>query len=100
MEQRQNDRWTQLVTQGKITELQKQAIINELAALRTKYDPVKMKDLSPTDRKTQMDNEQNELKTWAQAQGIDLSLIRPGRGMMGFRGGKHWNNQPSPTPTN
>jgi phosphoribosylformylglycinamidine (FGAM) synthase-like enzyme len=99
MEQRQKQRLDQLVTQGKITSAQEQAIITELAALKTKYNPANFKSLSAADRKTQMQNEQNELKAWAQANGVDPTLIMPGFGM-GFRGG--WGghkNRPSPTPT-
>ena len=98
MQQREGDRLTQLVTQGKITDAQKQAIITELAALRSKYNPANFKSLSAADRKTQMQNEQNELKSWAQSQGIDPTLIMPGFGM-GFRGGWGMHKKPTPTPT-
>lgn len=91
------DRLAQMVKDGKITESQKQAIIAELAAVKAKHNP-ESKDLTPAERKAQMEDEQVEIKAWAQSQGIDLKLIMPQAGM-GFRGGKH-QTRPSPTPTN
>ncbi|MCX6726803.1 MAG: hypothetical protein NTY75_03210 [Candidatus Shapirobacteria bacterium] len=69
-----NDRLGKMVTQGKITEAQKQAIITKLATLN-----------------------RNDFKTWAQSQGIDPNLIMPRFGM-GFRGGMH-KFKISPTPS-
>jgi phenylpyruvate tautomerase PptA (4-oxalocrotonate tautomerase family) len=83
----EDGRLSKLVTQGKITEAQKQVIITELATLKTKYGS----------DKSQYTNLQNDWKTWAQASGIDPTLIMPRFGM-GFRGRMHKFNI-SPTPT-
>jgi hypothetical protein len=98
MQKREDNRLAGLVTSGKITDTQKQAIITELAALKIKYNPENFKNLSAADRKTQRQNEQNELKVWAQSQGIDIKLIQPGFGM-GFGGRGMHKGRPTPTPT-
>jgi hypothetical protein len=89
MQNREQTRLDKLVSNGKITSAQEQAIIAELAALKTKYTPADFK------------NEQAELKSWAQSQGIDPTLVIPGFGMGGRRGGMkgNWPGHPSPTPT-
>ena len=101
MQARQKSRLDALVTQGKITSAQEQAIITEIAALQNKYNPNSMKSMTGAQRKTQIQNEQNDIKTWAQSQGIDPTYVMPGPGMGGFRGGMkggRW-NKPSPSPT-
>jgi hypothetical protein len=95
------------VSQGKITSDQENAIISELETLRTKYNLGAQNNLTPEERKTQMDNMQNELKTWAKSQGIDSSYILPmGKGGRGFgwdkgeNGNSHrgrFGSNPSPT---
>lgn len=62
-----------LVNRGKITSEQENAIIAELAAVRAKY-PIDS-NTTPDQRKTQMTSMQNDLKVWAQAQGIDPSYV-------------------------
>ena len=91
------DRLAQLVKDGKITETQRQAIVAELAALKTKYNPDNLKNLTESERETQVKDEESEIRAWAQTQGIELKLIMPQAGM-GFHGGKH-QTRPSPTPT-
>ena len=86
MQQREQDRLTQLVKDGKITEDQKNAIIAELASLREKYKPENFKDMTADQRKQQFQNQQDEIKAWAQGQNIDLSLLKPGFGMGGRKG--------------
>jgi hypothetical protein len=105
---RDKTRLDQLVKDGKITSDQETAIINELAALRTKYPAGSMKNLTPAQWKTQMTARQDEIVSWAKSQGIDSSYVMPGFGM-GVRGpgiggrGKGWgghkgNVSPTPTP--
>ncbi len=86
MKKREEDRLTLLVQQGKITDTQKQAILKEIDTLKSKYSSTTMKNLTPDQRKQQFMNIQNELKSWAQSQGINVSLLKPGFGM-GMRGG-------------
>lgn len=69
-----------LVTEGKITEVQKQAIVAEITTLRAKYSLERSKNLTPTERKAQMEKHQAEIKTWAQSQGIDPTLVTLGKG--------------------
>jgi len=79
-----------LSAQATITSAQETAIIAELATLRSKYNPANFKNLTADQRKQQFQNEQNEIKTWAQSNGIDPKYVMPGFGMAGqggFRGG-------------
>ena len=103
-QQMETDKLTKLVTDGKITETQKQAIITEMAALKAKYNPSNFKDLTADQRKTQMQTEKDEITAWAKANNIDKKYLMMGRGP-GFDGGmgKHGDFQgksPMPTPTN
>jgi len=70
-----------LVTAGKITSDQETAIINELAALKTKYSATSMSGLTPAQRKTQMTARRDEIVAWAKSQGIDSSYIMGGFGI-------------------
>jgi hypothetical protein len=98
-------RLDKLVTAGKITLTQETAILNELATLRTKYN---LSGLTGTQRKTQMQAMQTELKTWATSNNINLALIPMFGGMGGPRGimggkdgfrGEQWGPKPTTTPT-
>ena len=100
-------RLDKLVAAGKITGDQETAIINELAALRTKYN---LSGLTGTQRKTQMQAMQAELKTWATSNNINSTYVlgfggmggpSGPRGEMGERGGFHgqWGPKPTVTPT-
>jgi len=98
-------RLDKLVSSGKITADQETAIINELAALNTKYN---LSSLTGAQRKTQMQAMQAELKTWAASQSpsINLAYLMPfGGGFGGPRGGMggrgfhgQW-TKPTVTPT-
>jgi len=100
-------RLDQLVKDGKITSDQETAIINELSALRAKYNSGSLKDLTPDQRKTRMNTVRDEIISWAKSQGIDSSYVMPGFAMRnrgpGMRGrGKEWNERigiVSPSPT-
>lgn len=63
---REKARFDKLVKDGKITQAQEDLILKELAALRAKYNSTNRKGMTA------------ELKTWAQANGIDFSLLVPG----------------------
>ena len=96
MQNRQKSRLDALVSQGKITSDQETAILNELAALRSKYNTANFKNMTPDQRKQQFENEQNDIKSWAQSQGIDPSYVMPfGSGMRRF-GHRHMNLTPTP----
>lgn len=102
MQQREQNRLDKLVQDNKITTAQKQAILDELNALKNKYNPENNKNLTPDQRKQQFQDMQNEIKSWAQSQGIDPSYVMGGFGMGGMKGGRmgfgKW-LKPSPSPT-
>lgn len=104
IQNREKTRLDNLVKQGKITSAQEQQIIDELAVLRSKYNPANFKNLTAIQRKQQFLQEQNDIKTWSQTTGIDSKYLMPGFGMGGMGGfrGMHfgkWGTKPSPTPT-
>jgi hypothetical protein len=79
------DRLTQLVKDGKITEAQKQAIINKFNELKNNRQANidKFKNMTPSERKSAMQQERTDLQNWATQNGIDLKIIFPGvNGMM------------------
>ncbi len=82
-QKREEERLDKLVTDGKITKEQKQAILDKLADLRNKYNPENFKDLTVEQRKEKFQEKQNEIKAWAQSQGIDPSYLMPIFGMGG-----------------
>ena len=83
MQQREQDRLTKLVTEGKITEAQKQAILTKLSSLKNKINKDTLKNMTPDQRKQYMQTQRDELKSWAQSQGIDPSILQPGLGRRG-----------------
>ena len=99
------DKVVQLVKDGKITSDQETAIINELSALRVKYNFESLKNLTLEERKTQMETMRNEIVSWSQSQGIDSSYVSTGfcfgnRGMFGTGkgfGGRFGKIIPTPT---
>lgn len=86
---KQKSRLDQLVQQGKITTAQEQSILDELAALKIKYNSGDLKNMTPSQRKQQFQAMQEEIKSWAKSQGVNLSYILSGFG--------RW-HKPSPTP--
>jgi len=98
MQQRLSGILDQEVKDGRIKNDQKQAIINELNQIKTKYKDQITKDTTVEQRKQIMQKEQEELKSWASSQGIDLTLI-PGYGRKDMHGGGRFKNWASPTPT-
>lgn len=99
---REKKRLDNLVSSGKITTDQENAIISELETLRTKYNLGAQNNQTPVERKTQMDNMKNELDSWATSQGLDPKYVMPmfgrgrgggmGKGDDGFRG--RWKQEP------
>ena|SRR3989344_1804510 len=76
------DRLTTLVSEGKITEAQKQLILvkqKELAVEReTNWEA--WKDLTPDERRAKMDAHRESMEKWASDNGIDMQYLRPGFG--------------------
>ncbi len=71
------DRLSQLVSEGKITEAQKEAIMakmDELSAARLSLNE-RSKEMTPEERKAEMEKTRAELEAWAKEQGLDLSAI-------------------------
>jgi hypothetical protein len=84
---KEKGRLDKLVSNGKITAAQEQAILTELATLRSKYPTSSLQNMTPDQRRTQLQAMQNELKTWAQSQNIDPTYLMP-FGMSGMGMGK------------
>lgn len=91
MKTKMEERLSQLVTDGKITNAQKQLILNKQAEMQTnrQQEFTNFKDLSQSERKAAMEKHKAELDAWAKENGIDLQYVMPfgkgGQGMM--RGG-------------
>jgi hypothetical protein len=79
---------SQKVKDGKITETQKQLILAKHKEFQANRQSTmdSMKNLTPEQRKTEMEKERTELQTWAKNNGIDEQYLMGGRG--GFGGPK------------
>lgn len=98
IQQRENTRLDQLVSQGKITGQQKQAILDEQAKLKSEYNPQSFKGITAAQRRQQIQKEQAEIQAWAKTQGISASYLRTGF-MGSFHHGSWMKRLPSTTPT-
>jgi len=77
---RMEKRLTQAVTDGKITEDQKESILAKHAEMKTYMES--LKDKTPEERKTLMKEKMNEMRQWAKDNGLTEYF---GKGMvMGF----------------
>lgn len=80
---------TKLVTDGKITEAQKQLLLEkrkEMSADRP--DKSAMQSMTPEERRAQMDAKKQEMDTWANENGIDTQYLMGPKGGGGHgRGG-------------
>jgi membrane protein involved in colicin uptake len=92
-QQNQEDRLNQLVQQKKITEAQKQLIIDKLKELQAnrKANNEDTKNKTPEERKTEMEAQKKALDDWAKQNGIDPQYLmggfgQGGIGRRGFRG--------------
>lgn len=83
MQARQEERLSQLVKDGKITEAQKTLIVNKQKEMQAQRETNKdsFKDLTPEERKTQMETKKAEIDAWAKENGIDPTYLFPGKGM-------------------
>jgi hypothetical protein len=84
METKKEERLSQLVKDGKITEAQKQLIINKQKELQAKHEAEfqSMKDKTPEERKAAMEKNKQELEDWAKQNNIDIQYL----GMFHMRG--------------
>lgn len=88
------DKLATLVSQGKITDAQKQLIIakvKELEANRTSNMET-FKSMTPAERKAAMEKERADLEAWAKQNNIDLKYLRFGRSLIGKGMMHHGNN--------
>lgn len=69
---------TQAVTDGKITEAQKQAILTKLAEEKAEREANKdaLKDKTHEERHALMEAKRTEMETWAKEQGIEMSVLK------------------------
>lgn len=87
---------TQYVTDGKLTEEQKQLILKKHSEIQAEREANKysMQNLSEEERRAQNESKRAELEAWAKDNGIDLQYLKPkfgkghGMGRHGF-GGHH-----------
>lgn len=88
-QQKMENRLTQAVKEGKLTDAQKQAVLNKLAEFKKTFNADAFKNMTPQQKKEAMQKQHNELKEWAQSQGIDPSYLMPMFGMRHFGWFKH-----------
>lgn len=69
------DRLDDLVSEGKLTETQKEAVLDKHEEVQDKMEA--LKDLAPEERREKAQAIHEEFKAWAEDQGIDLPLIGP-----------------------
>lgn len=82
------DRLTQAVKDGKLTEAQKQLVLAKHKELQAKHEAdFANQNLTPTERRAKMATERAELEAWAKQNKIDISYIGFGLGKMGGMGG-------------
>lgn len=86
MQAKMEERLKTLVSEGKITEAQKQLIIAKQKELQTEREANRqnMQNLTPEQRKTEMESRKTELDAWAKENGIDTQYLFFGHGMKGF----------------
>jgi hypothetical protein len=78
---------SQLVQEGKITEAQKQLILQKHQELETNKQAKlpNLKNLTPEQRKTQIQSQRQALDDWAKQNGIDPQYLFGGFGLKGHR---------------
>lgn len=86
---RLGERLDQAVKDGKITEKQKEAILKKMDEMKSKLE--ELKNLSPEDRREELEKLRTDLQTWAKENGIDQQfMFKFGghkRGPWGFKKG-------------
>lgn len=81
------ERLNDSVTDGSITEEQKNAILAKHEEIQNQME--ELSGLEPEERRTKMQEIHDEFQSWAESEGIDLALIGPmgGFGPHGMKGG-------------
>lgn len=74
-------RLTQAVSDGKINDSQKKAILERFDSMHEKMDPEKFKNMTEAQRKSEFENKKTEQENWAKENNIDQSTLRE---LMGF----------------
>lgn len=91
MQKAYEDKLTQLVTDGKVTQDQKQKILAKHKEIVDSKNNSDWQNLTPSERRLKMDQQRLDLEKWASDNGIDLSYVMGlgmGRGWGVDRGGK------------
>jgi membrane protein involved in colicin uptake len=91
MQTKYEERLTQLVKDGKITEAQKQLILSKHAELQASREQefTSFKNMTEDERKAAMEKKRSEMESWAKANGIDVQYVMPlGKGGPGFGRGE------------
>lgn len=102
MEAKYETQLTQYVTEGKITEAQKQLIITKHKEMQANRQTERqtMQGKTAAERKTAMETKRTELETWASQNGIDVKYLMGGMGMKGHGGFRGAGGPPdAPTET-
>ena len=81
--QQQNDRLSQLVTDGKITEAQKQLIIDKRTEIESKVADINNKQMTATERADAIQTLRDDLKKWSSDNKIDERYVMLGGGIGG-----------------
>ncbi|MCA9346196.1 hypothetical protein KC960_01775 [Candidatus Saccharibacteria bacterium] len=77
MEQNRTEQLQNLVDSGKLTADQKNALEAKFDEMRTERESLKNQNLTREEMHTKHQELRDSFKSWADSQGIDLSLIRP-----------------------
>lgn len=84
---RWEERLNDLVQQGKITEIQKEAVISKQVEIKEKIDT--LRDLQPEERRVEMSKIHEEFRTWASENGLGFGNMELGRGFREGLGAGH-----------
>lgn len=87
MQARLEERLNEAVESGEVTEEQKKLILAKHEELKAEREANKesFQDMTPEERHEAMETKKAELKSWAEANGIDLKYLFGGLGMRGGR---------------
>lgn len=88
-----NDKLADAVAEGKITEAQKEALLEKMAEHHSQADELRQQ--SREEHREQMESHREEFKAWAESQGIDLEELGFMQGPReGMGRGMHKNGMP------